>query len=404
MSHNSYNYVSNNTNKFLLSDGFISSVALSIKNYLQRNLSNAEKVKIIKFIKKQNQDLLEKHPIDTVRDFLAKSIITEFNNFRCNPKVIDIREMQKQQIGVTEEEGTVKSASDSTNIPKQIKFSNLVDVNKVFGQNTAAGLRKIINPNAAISTNYLLLDTRWRLLTNNGTTMFMWNHVNNAVRQQGSVNTAGIVRDIVQLRLYPIRLPYIASADNAYKRITILIEEFAAQSFIAQENRRFHFIMKSSTDGRWIDLDPQNYNDGYFRFGKPITQIDTLSISFGTPLENMVFDADRLNCTFPYEIGSTYYNPMRAVFTEAHNLSTGDLVYFEDFTSGNILVDNTIINSMNSSAGHLITVINTLTIEIDDINGTTVTTPTAGLTITCYFGSKRIFLPLEVRFIQPDSE
>ena len=42
----------------------------------------------------------------------------------------------------------------------------------------------------------------------------------------------GKIRDIIGIRIYPFRIPYIELGDNKYSRISILVKEFQTQSFI----------------------------------------------------------------------------------------------------------------------------------------------------------------------------
>ena len=110
--------------------------------------------------------------------------------------------------------------------------------------------------------------------------MIQWNYINNLSRDQGSANTYGTVRDIISLRIMPMRIPYLADADNALKRVSMNIDELAPQGFVAHENRRFHFLMTTTTDKNWIDLYAPDYNDGYYHFDDPVTKMDSFTVSF----------------------------------------------------------------------------------------------------------------------------
>ena len=82
---------------------------------------------------------------------------------------------------------------------------------------------------------------------------------NNEITSQGTVNAIGNIRDITALRIFPIKLPYNSYIDNDYTRVTIFIQEISAQSFIGQENRRFHFMFSTTVDDRWINLEPESF-------------------------------------------------------------------------------------------------------------------------------------------------
>jgi hypothetical protein len=207
-----------------------------------------------------------------------------------------------------------------------------------------------------------MLDTRYRTLDNDGTTFFQWVFNNNEITLQGTVNAVGNIKDIIAIRIFPIKLPYNSNIDNDYNRVSILIQEMSAQSFIAQENRRFHFIFSTTIDDRWINLEPESFNDGYFRFRTPITRLDTLTLSFGSPLERVTFDTDRMLANV------TGYSTITTFLTTSpHNLETGDLIYVTNFRTANINTDTVIVTAINRTAGHVATVTgaDTLTIDVD---------------------------------------
>ena len=85
---------------------------------------------------------------------------------------------------------------------------------------------RLLNPGSLLRKIYLMLDSRYRVLGTDGPiSEFKWNYIlQSAVSTQGSVNLIGNVRDIVALRTYPFRIPYVASADNKYARVSVLIK------------------------------------------------------------------------------------------------------------------------------------------------------------------------------------
>jgi hypothetical protein len=93
--------------------------------------------------------------------------------------------------------------------------------------------------------------------------------------------------------------------DTSAKRVSILIEEFASQSFIAENGRRFHFLLRpefSNVIQNNIELSTEDYNDGIFNFNKAITKLDTCTISFGDPLNVLQFSEpfDRFMVAFEF--------------------------------------------------------------------------------------------------------
>jgi hypothetical protein len=151
----------------------------------------------------------------------------------------------------------------------------------------------------------------------------------------------------------PIKLPYVSSADNNYGRVTMLIQEFSAQAVIAHENSRYNFIFETEIKDRYIELNPKDYSCGIFKFANPITHLESLTVSFGSPLEPVVFDTDRLTASVNEYAKTTQFDTNN---NTDHNIVTGDVIYITGFNTMNPNGDNDIINSINSTNGNIVTV------------------------------------------------
>ena len=297
-----------------------------------------------------------------------------------------------------EEGGSLGSLDEIKIISNVNNMESLGDIKQLFGKSDQTSLQLLFNPDAAYKSNYVMLDTRHRRTDTDGTSKQSWNFLSNsAVNSMGSVNSLGNVKNIVSISIPKIRIPYKDVVDlNGYERVSLLIEEFSGQAHIGQENRKFHFMFEASVDGNSIDLLPLKYGEnesGTFEFVKPITQIDTITITWGNPLEDIIFDKDR------NIFSVSYTNPASFTSTEEHKLLTGDLIYIKDFTSNDTVVDENIINNVNRVNGHNIVYVDDFTFEIDDLDLTTVTAPIIGQTFEIFFGSNRIFIPMLFKFI-----
>jgi hypothetical protein len=355
-------FIYNQINNSLLNNkDFITRLISNIRLKLERNLIKSEKIYIINYLKKINPVIFKDQEYGDIIKALSSHIVEEINKFNCNQiDQVNIHEMLKAEIGIASNEPifTINNKDDSKkNIPTKVdniitnnNFDSKVDVISLFGKTSIEDIQKTIDSNFSKTYSYIMLDTRYRILDDDGTTRFRWNFVNNETIAQGSVNAIGNIQNITALRVSPIRIPYSSIADNNYDRVTLFIEEFSAQSFIGQENTRFHFIFNANVNDRWIDLDPFNFNDGYFRFRSPITRLETLTIRFNAPLENIIFDRDRLN-----GIITTYGVKTEFTTSSNHNLETGDLIYISGFTTSRPASDTSIISNINKTNGHTIT-------------------------------------------------
>ena len=336
---------------------FVALIVNKAAQGMQRNLSSSEVSMVANFIRKLDMDALLRMPQSKVIASLTSAIISRLARYQCEDEPDHTREFLRDDIGISGETDYVRSAADvhrpqsGGDVLREAQASaegGIVEISRMFGYTKPSQIQKILNPGALLRTNYILMDTRYRALDNDGTRYFQWNHINNVTRAQGSVNTVGTIRDIVAMRVYPFRIPYTSALDTSYKKLSMLMREFQAQSFVAHENRRFHFMFDVFIDGDSIYLKPEDNNDAYYRFNQPITQIDNISIDFGSPLEEVVFDADRSLGT------AAIYGPVQTQITtqSPHNLLTGNLIYITGFSSLNSLATPTVIAQMNRAIGH----------------------------------------------------
>lgn len=293
---------------------------------------------------------------------------------------------------------------DNLELIQEIEKLNLVErvdevgvvknVSKFLGKNTEYGIRKMINPKSIYKQAYLSLDSKYRLSENDGTNYVSWNILNNSLISNGSASIVGSLGDIVAIRIYPCRIPYKQTAINNLKRISILIDELRAQSYIAHENRRYHFMCTAESDGNMINLlSLPTPLDSWYKFATPVVRFDKISLTFGAPLVPVIFDKDRLNATV------SYVNPSRFIFAEPHNLLTGDNVTMEGFTTGDPSGDAAQINALNSVYGNDVVRVDDYTIEILSADLSTAT-PIITQVIQIYFQSKRFFIPFEITYIE----
>jgi len=384
--HSSHNYYSHNYNRLFNNKEFITKLLYGVKKVLGRHLNRNEANLIVNKLKSLDPVIFKNKTEQNILNALVDSLSKELKQYKCDEDDdIDIREMLKKEINESDQNDNygIEFTSINTNISNTAErviseFANKVEVTSLLGNRTLTDIQRLVNPDLVRSYKYIILDTRYRQLDNDGTTFFKWTITNAETLSQGSVNLTGNIRDITALRFFPIKLPYNQYADTFYDRITLSIDELSAQSFIAQENRRFQAIFDKSVDGKWIDLRPADYNDGYFRFDNPITTLQSLTVSFGNPLENIIFDADRLLANI-----TNYGAVTEFTTTDTHNLQTGDLIYISNFTTKNLDTDFNIISLINTERGHssiVVTGADTFEVDVDSSSIRTIGTGTVSVT------------------------
>lgn len=326
-------------------------------------------------------------------DEIERKIVNEWlkgqNQLNNEDSIIDTHELLKKHIGLNSENDAVASSINKKTTTSII--SNAVDLSSVLGNNDAYGIQQIINPQSLHAKTIIVLDSRWRLQDTDGTVLFKWSFSNTVAAKQGTFNTISPVRDIIAIKVMPFKIPYTVNAENPTKNITLYYNEFSNQCVIAQEGRKYHHWFDYVKEDDWLTLDATKYNDGIYNFDKPITSLDTLSVSFGAPLQLIQFDLDRINATF------TTGNPTTITFPSAHNLDNGYTIYFTDFSSTSV-ADASIVAAINKLIGHEVTRISSTVITIPVDTSTFAGVPNVPV---AYFGEKRIFINLEITYIRP---
>jgi hypothetical protein len=304
----------------------------------------------------------------------------------------------EEDVDIFEEGGTIGNVGTIETIERLLKIDEVGIVHQVgnierlFGKSDAFQLQALLNPQAQQRSAYITMDSKYRLTSTTGETEIAWNFLNNsATNTQGAVNSIGNVQNLIAMKIHRFRIPYLDAADNSFKKVTMLIEEFRAQSYIAQEDWRYHFQFSPEVDGNQINLIPwpAGVESGRFNFRTPITQINTMTIMFGSPLTPIVFDRDRRQAAVTHNANGLFTT------TDTHNLLTGDIVSFTEFTSLDPATDEPTILDVNSIEGHSVVVIDDFNFEIG-VDLTAVTLPLIPQVIFAYFESKRIIIDLEL--------
>lgn len=332
------------------SNDFITNIVRKIENVINRKINIIEEDIIISAIRNTPDKIFYTDSIEHIITLIKNVVVDEITISHCDNNVVDTHEILKKKINPDYVEIKKKEHKKKVN----------VNLDSVFGYSDISTLIKKANePISSVNNIHLLLDTRYRVLENDGTEYFKWNHIDKLVTAQGTVNSVDTIRDVISLHIMPYRIPISSSAITDYNLITVSIEEFTAQSFIAHENRRFHFLgCIDSQVGSWLQICSDNYNNGEYNFNIPITTVNTLTIKLGTPLEPIIFDKDRLNGTIVYS------NPLIINFTEPHNNISTNVIYIDTFTTLNPGYDSELINMVNKKIGHKVTLISPTSLSI----------------------------------------
>ncbi len=404
-----------------LSKTDIQSVINTIKNELGI-ISQPQIRQVLKHVERVDRQWMDTNGKLAVLDGLSADLIKLFK-YPKPPRELNMHQLQVEGLYINSEDTSVWSGShirdDGDPITREeekvpnLPTSRIIDVQNIFGLNSAYNIRHMFNPAANLSDVYLNIDTKYRILDNDNSSslgVFKFNILLDHVENQGVINVLGYIRDIVQMEIAPFRIP--KTSNNAvtneiiqYERATLRMHEFDSQAVIGHEQRYYHFEFVIVDKGnRFYDLVPLPNTAARFRFRKPITSLSSLSLSFGTPFQPLLFDRDRIVFTIT--------NPAAGLlrFTtggENHNLQVGDLVYMEKFNTDNVNSDIILIQSMNRSRGNKIEPPTATTFDID-IAALGLNDPVGNIIpangIELFLGSKRIIFKIRLTYVSPLNE
>lgn len=282
----------------------------------------------------------------------------------------------------------IKITSTKSSTKSLIKSST--NIEKLFNLNISK-IAKSLNP-LKLKSLYIMLDSSNNIYMTKSDTKLKWNFTYDGILRLGTVTSFKKVYNFVGMRCYNIKLNVYPASDlfgdaeappvieKAYlpwylkdREASILVEELSAQSYIAHEDRRFHFIGKCPDPAYSADLaiDFDRYNKGYFWFAKPIYELTTITLSIGNPVTVV---------PWPYPATPCFINAAPAAATTTVTLSiypynpvykyaVGDRVFFTRTDFGNSyaygILDPGIYSELCRQEGHVILSIVGNDIEVD---------------------------------------
>lgn len=211
---------------------------------------------------------------------------------------------------------------------------------------------------------------------------------------RGDIYVQDMPQNLIYMKITEMEIPYTENIANYYNTLRMLIREFSAQSITVSQflgptqtlnntsPYHFEFQVKSINRNRAtiVPVHP------LYIFRRPITQMDRITLLWYNPYEPIKFDTDQLDFVGTYGgATATFVSPT------PHNLTTGDLIYINNASTGVTSLNN-VLNSYN---GLIVTVLttNSISVSVD----TTAATILSQNGVTIYFGSKRIFFSIEFK-------
>lgn len=200
--------------------------------------------------------------------------------------------------------------------PTEEEVVESIRVTKFLGIDDKWYIQRKLTPSAQYRRAYILLDTDNVDPNLTSDTQFGWRFMNCPVVQDGTISAVADIRDIVAMRIFPVKTQlltpvgetgktYINNVIDLNHNFTILIHEFQSQAYIGKEGRKFHFVLypqlMNPTITAFRPITPANpyyeyttsgKGNGWFWFRTPITSINTLTVSMANPFDLVKFDTN----------------------------------------------------------------------------------------------------------------
>jgi hypothetical protein len=233
---------------------------------------------------------------------------------------------------------------------------------------------------------YICLDSFNRRLD---TDAYSWYYSEYRTTAQGFITSTVPLANIKSIKLYQPSIPAYPQL-NSMNRVSIYFREFGVYAYQPSNGAPYHYLLRytpSAASARYVDLNLEEANGGIFTFYKPITKLDTLSVSFGNPSEIILFKNDRDD-----GVVTGYGAVTTFTMANAHNLQTGDVVYITGFTTGTPGYEA----GINTQLGVAITRTgnNTFTIAVN--TSSSAVTWISNQPIKCFYAPFRVIIPMEI--------
>ena len=240
---------------------------------------------------------------------------------------------------------------------------------------------------------YICLDSFNRRVDNDKqSSVYSWYYTEQRTTTAGFITSTAPIKNITSIRLYQPSVPAWPQL-NSSGRVSIYFPEFSTYAYSPANSQPYHYLLRYSTSimsARFVELNLEEYNNGVFTFQKPITKLDTLSVSFGNPNNTITFNNDR-------DTGHVtgYGNSTTITMDNPHNLQNNDVVYIKEFVTGLPGYDAGLNNGLGFAVS--VTGANTFTVAVNTSSGSIPWIPNAA--ISCLYGPFRLIMPLEIRYI-----
>jgi hypothetical protein len=280
-------------------------------------------------------------------------------------------------------------------VKKNIKINDSVDDNIVENfrteiykdnMNENVNLQDLLTNISDESKRILFLPSHFNLnsfnsirFDSNNQTIFKWDIANLDNNSNYNAVSSNKIKNIRAIRLLPFIFPSTKNGITNNSRIYVEIIELNNQAFIGYNNKRFHFefainylptktlkqtgfrdnvvyIDDNSVDTKYNQFNCSDLgkNIALFKFTKPISEINSISIRFSTQVGNLILDqhivtGKLITTSTLIQKKSTLINSTGIIFDQEPYINIYDQIIINKITSDNYQQFPNIQNMINKS-------------------------------------------------------
>lgn len=258
-------------------------------------LTESEKKKLVALYNSVDKSMLGDKPEKLIIDILSKILadIVVKNRNLANQKKLDNELVDKFKDYQIEVLGSADVADHNIEL---LKTKKGIAIGEILGVNSLDTFRLLINPDSIFERHYVALDSTLRDPAASGNGLVSWKYAPYMSAAEGFCTSARPIKNIIRMRMYPPKIYHDDTLmGGSGKNVSVLVHEFANQSFIMSNGRRFHFLWRvrpPSFGNLMMEIEPEDYNDTLFYFRKPVSGFDTITLSYGNPETVINFQYD----------------------------------------------------------------------------------------------------------------
>lgn len=272
---------------------------------------------------------------------------------------------------------------DSRNTEESKANTNHKSLNSIANINNIDKLIRIMNPKAYKKVAYVCLDSRYAEFLDNNTRL-RFAYTNFISEFNNATSVIGNVKNIISVRMLSMT---IRSFSSVADRAGIAIDEFNAQAIVLPNGRRFHFmgllndlsfpVPLTARNAKQVPIIPDvsiyrkyellagyKFNEGFYHFNKPITSINTLTVSISDPFSLVTIPKYEF---MNVQVANVTATTVDLIFDGPHYYNDSDIfsMFIDEFTTTDPVSDAVLINWLNTQEHLLANVIDANTLQVD---------------------------------------